>query len=128
MAPDKGQGDTGTRDAWEKLHSCRAQESEKIFLSTGLKALWPEANGKAARMLNIVGAILSGLVIGALARWLYPGPVELGWMQTILLGIGGSLLAGLVATRGRGGFDRAGCLASVLGAMALIFLARWLAG
>ena len=79
-------------------------------------------------MLNIIGAIFSGLIVGALARWLYPGAVDLGWVQTILLGLGGSLLAGLVTTRGGDGFNRAGCLAAILGAMALIFLGRWLLG
>ena len=75
-------------------------------------------------MLNIIGAILSGLVIGALARFFYPGAVEMGWIATILLGVGGSLLAGLVASRGQGGFSRAGCLASILGAIVLIFVGR----
>lgn len=77
-------------------------------------------------MFNIIGAIFSGLFIGALARWFYPGDVPMGWGMTILLGVGGSLLAGLIASRGRmsEGVNRAGCLASVLGAMALIFLGR----
>ena len=79
-------------------------------------------------MLNILGAIVSGLIIGALARWFYPGAVEMGWITTILLGIGGSLLAGLVTTRGRygDGFNRAGCLASIVGAIVLIFIGRML--
>lgn len=79
-------------------------------------------------MFNIIGAIVSGLFVGALARFFYPGAVEMGWLWTIGLGIAGSLLAGLIATRGRarndGAFNRAGCFASVLGAMALIFLGR----
>lgn len=76
-------------------------------------------------MLNIIGAIVSGLIVGALARFFYPGAVEMGWIATILLGIGGSLLAGLVASRGSGGqFSRAGCLASLLGAIVLIFVGR----
>lgn len=75
-------------------------------------------------MLNIIGAILSGLLVGALARFFFPGAVEMGWLTTIALGIGGSLLAGLVTSRGRRDFHRAGCLASVLGAMALILLGR----
>lgn len=75
-------------------------------------------------MLNIIGAIVSGLVVGALARFFYPGAVEMGWIATILLGIGGSLLAGLVASRGRAEFSRAGCLASILGAIVLIFVGR----
>lgn len=75
-------------------------------------------------MLNIIGAIVSGLVVGALARFFYPGAVEMGWIATILLGIGGSLIAGLVTSRGASEFNRAGCLASILGAIVLIFLGR----
>ena len=48
-----------------------------------------------------------------------------GWIMTILLGIGGSLLAGLVTSRGSRDFHRAGCLASIIGAMVLIFIGRY---
>ncbi|MBM3595031.1 MAG: GlsB/YeaQ/YmgE family stress response membrane protein [Alphaproteobacteria bacterium] len=75
-------------------------------------------------MINIIAAIISGLIIGALARWLYPGAVEMGWLATIALGIGGSLLAGLVTSRSSREFSRTGCLASLLGAMALILIVR----
>lgn len=47
-------------------------------------------------MLNIIGAIVSGLIVGALARYFYPGAVEMSWLMTIVLGVAGSLLAGLV--------------------------------
>ncbi len=82
-------------------------------------------------MFNIIGAIFSGLIVGWLARFFYPGAVPMGWGMTILLGIGGSLLAGLVtASRSAGGIregvSRAGCLASILGAMVLIFIGRHL--
>jgi len=77
-------------------------------------------------MFNLIGAIFSGLFIGALARWFYPGGVEMGWGMTILLGVGGSLLAGLITSRGREGLSRGGCLASILGAMVLIFVGRHL--
>lgn len=80
-------------------------------------------------MMNLLGAIFSGLLIGALARYFYPGAVPMGWGMTILLGVGGSLLAGLfTASRAPGGingdFQRTGCLASVIGAMVLIFIGR----
>lgn len=77
-------------------------------------------------MLNVIGAIVSGLFVGALARLLYPGAVPMGWGMTILLGVGGSLLASLVTTRGQlgDGVNRAGCLASVIGGMVLIFIGR----
>lgn len=79
-------------------------------------------------MLNLIGALFSGLAVGALARFFYPGDVPLGWGMTILLGVGGSLLASLVTSRGHygEGINRAGCLASVLGAMALIYAGRHL--
>ena len=80
-------------------------------------------------MFNIIGAIVSGLIVGILARWFYPGDVPMNPVMTILLGIGGSVVAAVVfAARSRRGFNdgvnRAGCLASVLGAMALIFVGR----
>lgn len=82
-------------------------------------------------MLNLLGAIISGLIVGVLARFFYPGAVNLGLLLTILLGIGGSVLASVVAGMAsardyRAGINRAGCLASVLGAMALIFIGRHL--
>jgi uncharacterized membrane protein YeaQ/YmgE (transglycosylase-associated protein family) len=80
-------------------------------------------------MLNVIGIILSGLIVGALARFFYPGEVPMGWIATILLGIGGSLIAGLVtASRTAGGIgrgvNRAGCIASVIGAIVLILIGR----
>lgn len=77
-------------------------------------------------MLNLIGAIFSGLFIGALARWFYPGGVEMGLGMTILLGVAGSLVAGLITSRGSEGLSRGGCLASILGAMLLIFVGRHL--
>ena len=77
-------------------------------------------------MINILSAIVSGLLVGALARWFYPGEVDMGWLATIGLGLAGSLLAGLLTSRGATGFHRAGCLASVVGGMALILAGRLL--
>ena len=75
----------------------------------------PPAVRKGSGMLNVLGAIISGLLVGALARFFYPGHVPAGWIETFVLGIGGSLLAGLVtASRSPGGvssgISRAGCI------------------
>ncbi len=43
-------------------------------------------------MINIIAAIVSGLIIGALARFFYPGAVQMGWVATILLGVGGGFI------------------------------------
>ena len=82
-------------------------------------------------MFNLLSMIISGLITGLAARWLYPGSVHMGLGKTILLGIGGSLVAGLATSWREGrpvndGFNRAGCIASVLGAMLLIFIGRHL--
>ena len=47
--------------------------------------------------LKLLGWILLGLIIGALARLFVPGPQAMGWLSTILYGIGGSLIGGVVA-------------------------------
>ena len=80
-------------------------------------------------MFNIIGALISGLFVGALARFFYPGAVEMGWGMTSLLGMGGALLIGMLTSLSSGqglreGFNRAGCFTSILGAMLLIYLGR----
>lgn len=75
-------------------------------------------------MINLVSSAIAGLIVGVLARWFYLGTVEMGFLMTILLGVGGSLLAGLVTNRGKPGFQRAGFIASIIGAMVLIWIGR----
>lgn len=77
-------------------------------------------------MINIIVTIIVGIVVGALARFFYPGAVQMGLLWTMVLGIAGSLLAGLVTARGASGFHRAGFIASIIGAMVLIFVGRML--
>ncbi|RIQ23116.1 GlsB/YeaQ/YmgE family stress response membrane protein [Jiangella rhizosphaerae] len=45
----------------------------------------------------MIGFIIAGLVIGALARLIKPGKQNLGWIATLLLGLAGSVIGGLVA-------------------------------
>lgn len=82
-------------------------------------------------MLNIIGIIVSGLLVGVLARFFYPGAVDMGFWMTSLLGVGGALIVGVLASMSSGqglreGFNRAGCFSSLLGAMLLIFIGRQL--
>jgi uncharacterized membrane protein YeaQ/YmgE (transglycosylase-associated protein family) len=70
----------------------------------------------------LVVLVVLGFVVGGLARLALPGPDPMPIWGTILLGIAGMLLAGIVvgALTGRG----AGLVAGILGAMALLYLYR----
>ncbi len=72
----------------------------------------------------MIGTIIVGLIVGAIARFVLPGDQKMGWILTGLLGIAGSLIAGFVGQAlgwyqaGQG----AGWIASVVGAVVLLFV------
>jgi uncharacterized membrane protein YeaQ/YmgE (transglycosylase-associated protein family) len=80
--------------------------------------------------MSILGWILFGLVVGALAKLVMPGRDPGGIIITILLGIAGAVLGGFV---GRAlGFYRegepAGWVMAFLGSVLLLFLYRLMVG
>ena len=81
-------------------------------------------------MGHVIRLIVVGLIVGILARFFYPGAVHLGWIGSIVLGIAGSFVAGFVAKaihpKAAEPMHPAGFIASIIGAMVLIFLARLL--
>lgn len=78
-------------------------------------------------MQYVVMAVV-GLIVGAIARLIYPGHHHMGWIATIILGIAGSYFAGfvggLIHRTDDGQLHPAGFFYSVLGALALIFIAH----
>jgi uncharacterized membrane protein YeaQ/YmgE (transglycosylase-associated protein family) len=46
----------------------------------------------------MIGFIVAGLIIGALARLIKPGKQNLGLLATLLLGLVGSVIGGVVAS------------------------------
>lgn len=74
--------------------------------------------------MGIILTIVLGFVIGVLAKLLHPGKENMGFIATVLLGIGGSFLAGAVGQylgwyqAGEG----AGFTASVIVAILLLWL------
>lgn len=55
-------------------------------------------NGGGGLLMLVLMMAISGLIIGALARWIMPGPDPMSIWKTILLGIGGSFLGGVVGS------------------------------
>ena len=80
--------------------------------------------------MNYVMMAVVGLIVGILARFFYPGPVDMGWIMSAVLGIAGAFLAGLIGSRvhkpADGRMQPAGFVWSIVGAMVLIFVARML--
>jgi uncharacterized membrane protein YeaQ/YmgE (transglycosylase-associated protein family) len=48
-------------------------------------------------MFQILGLIFIGLVIGVLARLIKPGRQRIGLLMTLLLGVGGAIIGGVIA-------------------------------
>jgi uncharacterized membrane protein YeaQ/YmgE (transglycosylase-associated protein family) len=80
--------------------------------------------------MGIIGWIVFGLIVGAVAKLLMPGRDPGGWIVTILLGIAGALVGGFLgrAAGWYGPNDAAGFLMSLLGAIVLLFLYRMARG
>ena len=71
--------------------------------------------------MNILWTFIIGLVVGALAKLIMPGRDGGGILMTIILGVAGALLAGVVG-RSMGLYDQgegAGISASIVGAVLL---------
>ncbi|HZS11284.1 MAG TPA: GlsB/YeaQ/YmgE family stress response membrane protein [Nitrospirales bacterium] len=79
-------------------------------------------------MIGVLGWIVFGLIVGAIAKLLMPGRDPGGFIITMLLGIAGALIGGYVgrAAGWYGPNDSAGFLMSVLGAIILLALYRML--
>jgi uncharacterized membrane protein YeaQ/YmgE (transglycosylase-associated protein family) len=81
-------------------------------------------------MFSILGWIVFGLIVGALAKLVMPGRDPGGIIVTMLLGIAGALLGGF-AGRALGLYgpeDAAGLIMSFLGAVVLLALYRMMVG
>ena len=76
--------------------------------------------------MGLIGTIIVGLIVGAIARFVLPGEQKMGWILTCLLGIGGALAAGFIG-QAMGWYQAgqgAGWIASVVGALVLLFVVQ----
>ena len=84
--------------------------------------------------MGIIGWILLGLLAGLIAKRIMPGADRLGVILTTLLGIGGALLGGFLATAfGLGDpidefFDLSTWVAAIVGALIILWIANAVRG
>lgn len=80
----------------------------------------------------MIGFLVAGLIIGALARLIKPGKQNLGLLATLGLGLVGSVIGGLIAQLfGTGGIfelNVIGFVLAVIAAVLLIGVAEGVAG
>lgn len=86
--------------------------------------------------METLGTIISwavfGLVIGLIARFLYPGSQPMGFLATMALGIVGSLLGGFISwgfgfRPEEGIFRGAGWIMSIVGAILVVWTSLFIA-
>jgi len=81
-------------------------------------------------MFGVIGWIIFGVIVGAIAKLLMPGRDPGGFIVTMLLGIAGALVGGFLgrAAGWYGPNDPAGFLMSLFGAIVLLVLYRVIVG
>ena len=80
----------------------------------------------------MIGFLIAGLIIGALARLVKPGHQNLGLVTTLLFGLAGSVIGGVIANLlGTGSIfelNVVGFVVALIAAVLLIGVAEGLAG
>ena len=80
---------------------------------------------------TVVGWIVFGLVAGFIARAIVPGKDDIGILRTVILGVVGSVVGGLIfglLTVGLRGFQPAGWIGSIIGAVIVLVVYNQVTG
>jgi len=82
--------------------------------------------------MGIIAWIVFGFIVGLIARAVVPGKQGMGLVMTMLLGVAGSLIGGLIGSALSGGsatgFQPSGFLGSLIGAVVLLVIAGLVTG
>ncbi len=83
-------------------------------------------------MLHLIWFVIVGFFAGLVARAVLPGVDKMGFLATTGVGIAGSIIGGLLGRlirKPKEGqkFEPAGFIMSIVGAVVLLLLLRWLA-
>jgi uncharacterized membrane protein YeaQ/YmgE (transglycosylase-associated protein family) len=83
-------------------------------------------------MFSFIWFLIIGLIAGLLARLIMPGKDAMGLLATVLLGIVGSVLGGVISWAIWGtqtsGIPTSGLLFSIIGAILVLFIWRQIKG
>ncbi|MCX8160927.1 MAG: GlsB/YeaQ/YmgE family stress response membrane protein [Candidatus Saccharicenans sp.] len=74
--------------------------------------------------MHIIWTILLGLVAGIIAKFIFPGKENMGWIMTTLLGIAGSFVATYLG-KAVGIYQpgqTAGFIGAIVGALIILFI------
>jgi uncharacterized membrane protein YeaQ/YmgE (transglycosylase-associated protein family) len=78
--------------------------------------------------MNLIAWILFGLIVGIIAHAIDPKSTQGGLLNTVLLGMGGSFLGGIVASTFFGfnleGFNMTSFLLAIGGSLVLLLMGR----
>jgi uncharacterized membrane protein YeaQ/YmgE (transglycosylase-associated protein family) len=73
--------------------------------------------------MQILGLIIIGIIIGVVARLVMPGRQHIGMLMTVLLGIGGAIVGGIVASAiGTGDIFELNVIGTIVGIIAAVGL------
>jgi uncharacterized membrane protein YeaQ/YmgE (transglycosylase-associated protein family) len=75
-------------------------------------------------IVYLIALVVTGLIVGALGRLALPGPDPMSIPMTILIGIAGSFIGGLVTLAITGGRNAGGIVVAVAGATLIVYIMR----
>jgi uncharacterized membrane protein YeaQ/YmgE (transglycosylase-associated protein family) len=81
--------------------------------------------------MSIIVFLIVGLIAGFIARALVPGPDPMGWLGTMILGIVGSFVGGVLlslVTTGNFEISATGIIGSIVGAIIVLLIWRAMGG
>ncbi|MFP5331382.1 MAG: GlsB/YeaQ/YmgE family stress response membrane protein [Acidimicrobiia bacterium] len=77
--------------------------------------------------MEILWLLIVGLIVGLIARFLVPGPDPMGLLATMVLGVVGSFVGGLILsllTEGELALTTSGWIGSIVGAVVALLIYR----
>ena len=82
-------------------------------------------------LMGLIVFLVMGLIAGFIARAIMPGPDQMGWVGTMVLGVIGSFIGGTLAALLFGGtlaLSAAGLIGSIIGAIIALWAWRAMSG